>query len=99
MALIHGIVTMALELGEGDGCLCGSSEVSDIVLFLLSQAGYRIGHVRGTKGGARSSWYELAYPDRPFEYIVDLSSLDSVGPSILSKASPDGRVYRGDSLV
>ena len=99
LALIHGIVTMALELGEGDGRPHGSSEESDIVLSLLSQAGYGVGHVRGTRGGVDHSWYELAYPDRPFEFIVDLSVMDSAGSAVLSKASPEGRVYRGFGLI
>lgn len=98
MALIHGIVTMALELGEGDGCPRGSSEVSDIVLSLLSQAGYRIDYVRGTRDGVDHGWFELAYPDRPFEYIVDLSALDSVAQAVMSKASPEAGVYRSRTL-
>ena len=99
LALIHGIVTMALELEEGDGCPHDTSEERDIVLSLLSQAGYRVGNVRGTRGGVDHDWYELAYPDRPFEYIVDLSVMDSSGPAVLSKASPEAGVHRGCSLV
>jgi hypothetical protein len=99
MALVHGIVTMALELGDGDGCPHGSSEASDLVLCLLSQAGYRIDYVRGRRDGVDHCWLELAYPDRPFEYIVDLSATDSAGPAVLSKVSPEAGIYRGCSSV
>ena len=93
-ALIHGIVAMALDLREGVGCPHGALEGGDIVLSLLSQAGYGIGRVRGTRCGVDCVWYEIAYPDRPFEYILDLSALNSAGHAVLSKASSEAGVYK-----
>ena len=97
-ALIHGIVTMALELVEEDERSRGSPNDSDIVLSLLSQAGYRFRHVRGTRGGVHHGWIELAYPDRTYEYILDLSAPGSHGHVVVNKASPEAGVYLGRTV-
>lgn len=93
LAFIYVIAVMASNDSDLDDRRRSGPASSSRVLRLLSQAGYDVASVEGSKGGTRRAWLEVGFHGHASEVIVDMSAPECPRRTVLLKRSRVGRSY------